>query len=153
MKRFASQFIFTYRDIDDALSINNPDFENYLGQMYPSELEIKDTTESKTFASYLDLLLSIGRGGQLHTSLYDKRYDFNFHITNSPFLSSNMPSSPVYGVFISQHIRYVRACRFHECLILRTVRLSNKLFGQGYVKERLRSSLRKVYGQYGDLIN
>ena len=24
--------------------INNPDFENYLGRMYPPELEIKDTT-------------------------------------------------------------------------------------------------------------
>ena len=36
--------------------------------------------------------------------------------------------------------------------ILRAVRLSNKLLGQGYVKERLRSSLRKFYGRYGDLI-
>ena len=34
-KRLASQFNFTYRYIDDVLSINNPDFENYLGQMYP----------------------------------------------------------------------------------------------------------------------
>ena len=41
--------------------------------MYPAELEIKDTTESTTSASYLDLLLSIGRDGQLHTSIYDKR--------------------------------------------------------------------------------
>ena len=39
--------------------------------MYPAELEIKDNTESRTSASYLDLLLSIGRDGQLHTSIYD----------------------------------------------------------------------------------
>ena len=97
-KRLASQFNFTYRYIDDVLSINNPDFENYLGQMYPPELEIKDTTESNTSASYLDLLLSIGRDGQPHAFLYDKRDDFNFHITNFPFLSSNIPSSPAYGV-------------------------------------------------------
>ena len=32
---------FTYRYIDDVLSINNPDFENYLGRMYPAEREIK----------------------------------------------------------------------------------------------------------------
>ena len=57
-KRLASQFNLTYRYIDDVLSINNPDFENYLGQMYPPELKIKDTTESDTSASYLDLLLS-----------------------------------------------------------------------------------------------
>ena len=97
-KQLASQFNFTYRYINYVLSINNPDFENYLGQMYPAELEIKDTTESNTSASYLDLLLSIESDGQLRTSLYDKRDDFNFHITNYPFLSSNIPSSPAYGI-------------------------------------------------------
>ena len=109
-------------------------------------------TESYTSAYYLDLLLSIDRDGQLHISLYDKRDDFNFHITNFPFLSSNIPSSLAYGVFISHLIRYARASSFYECFILRAVRLSNKLLGQGNVKECLRLSLRKFYGRYGDLI-
>ena len=86
--------------------------------MYPAELEIKDTTESNTSASHLDLLLSIGRDGQPHTSIYDKREDFNFHITNFPFLSSNIPTSPAYGVFISQLIRYARGWSSYGCLIL-----------------------------------
>ena len=111
-----------------------------------------NTTESTTSASYLDLLLSIGRDGQLHTSTYDKRDDFNFHITNFPFLSSNIPSSPAYGVFISQLIRYARACSSYECFILRARRLSSKLLKQGYLVERLKSSFRKFYGRYGDLI-
>ena len=100
-KQLASRFNFTYRYIDDVLSINNPEFENYLGQVYPIELEIKDTTESNTSASYLDLLLSIRRDSELHTSIYDKRNDLNFNITNFPFMSSNIPTSPDYGVFIS----------------------------------------------------
>ena len=137
-KRLASQFNFTYGYIDDVLSINNPDFEN------PTELEIKETTEGNT------LFLSIGRNCQLRTSLYDKCDDFNFRITNFPFLSSDIPSSPAYGVFISQLIRYASACSSNECFILRAMRLSNKLLGQGYVKERLKSSLRKLYGRYGD---
>ena len=112
----------------------------------------EDTTESTTSASYLDLLLSIGRDGQLHTSIYDKRDDFNFHITNFPFLSSNIPASPAYGVFISQLIRYARACSSYECFILRARRLSSKLLKQGYLVERLKSSFRKFYGRYGDLI-
>ena len=99
--------------------------------MYPPELEIKDTTDSNTSASFLDLLLSIGRDGQLYTSLYDKRDDFNFHNTNFPFLSSNILSSPAYGVFISQLIRYARASFSYECFILRALRLSNKLLRQG----------------------
>ena len=69
-----------------------------MGQMYSAELEIKASTESTTSASYLDLLLSIRRDGQLHTSIYEKRDDLNFHITHFPFLSSNIPSSPAYNV-------------------------------------------------------
>ena len=56
-----------------------------------------------------------------------KRDDFNFHITNFLFLSGNIPSSPAFGVFISQIIRYARACSSYECFILRAMRLSNKL--------------------------
>ena len=46
-----------------------------------------------------------------------------------------------------------RACSSYACFILRAVRLSSsKLLEQGYVRERLKSSLRKFYGRYGDLI-
>ena len=86
------------------------------------------------------------------STCWDKRDDFNFHITDFPFLSSNIPTSPAYGVFISQLIRYARACSSYGCFILMATRLSNKLLEQGYVKERLSSSLRKLYGRYGDLI-
>ena len=72
--------------------MNNPEFENILGQMYTAELEIKDRTESNTTASYLDLLLGRGRDGQLHTFIYEKRDDFNFNIKTFSFLGSNMPS-------------------------------------------------------------
>ena len=54
--------------------------------------------------------------------------------------------------FISQIKRYARACSSYECFILGAARLSSKLHGQGYVMERLKSSLRKFYGRYGDLI-
>ena len=69
-----------------------------------------------------------------------------------PFLSSNIPSSPAYGVFISQLIRNARACSSYDCFILRTRRISSKLLKQGYLVERLKSSFRKFYGRYGDLI-
>ena len=77
---------------------------------------------------------------------------FTTNVTMSTSISQNIPSSPAYCVFISQLIRYVRACSSYECFILRAARLSSKLLGQGYVMERLKSSLRKFYGRYGDLI-
>ena len=94
----ASRFNSTYRYIDVVLSIHYPDFENYLSQMYLTGLEIKNTAESNTFASFLDFVLSFRRDGLLHTSISDKRDDFNFHIKTFPFLSSHFSSSPVYEV-------------------------------------------------------
>ena len=90
--------------------------------------------------------------GQLHTSIYVKRDDFDFDITNIPFLRSNFLSSPAYGIFISQHIRYARACSSYECFILKARRLSSKILKQGYIVERLKSSFRKFYCRYEDLI-
>ena len=116
--------------------------------MYPADIEIKDTTEGNTSASYLDLFLSIGRDGQLRTSFNDKRDDFTFHIINFPFPRSNIPSSPAYGVFISQLSRNVKACSSYECFIMRAAWLSYKFLDQGYVRERSISSLRKIYGRY-----
>jgi hypothetical protein len=41
------------------LSINNPNFHDYVHLIYPDELKIRDTTKSDKFASYLDILLTV----------------------------------------------------------------------------------------------
>jgi hypothetical protein len=58
--------------------------QSYVDSLYPSELEIKDTTESYTSALYLDVLLNIVAGGKLKTKFFDKRDDFSFTIVNFP---------------------------------------------------------------------
>ena len=78
---------------------------------YLIELEIKDTTYTIRYASYLDLYLEIDSEGWLRTKLYDKRDDLNFPIVNFPFICSNIPA---YGVYISQLIGYSRACGSHQ---------------------------------------
>ena len=45
----------TFRYIDDLFSINNVDFGNYISAIYPSELELKDTSTSSTKVCYLDI--------------------------------------------------------------------------------------------------
>ena len=68
-KSLAVAFNSTFRYIDDVLSINNDRFHSYVDSIYPSELEIKDTTESSTSASYLDVLLNIDSGGKTNNSI------------------------------------------------------------------------------------
>ena len=113
----AQQFNFTYRYIDDVLSLKKKIAE-YLEFIYPRELEIKETTETAASFSYLDCYLYIDNG-KLTTRLYDKRDDFNFPIVNFPFLSSNISSAPAYGVYVSQLIRYDRTCSNYQDLMER----------------------------------
>jgi hypothetical protein len=107
-------------------------FNRLLRHAWADELEIKDTTESDKSASYLDILLNIDTNGRLTTSLFDKRDDFDFAIVNFPFLCSNIPLSPAYGVYISELIRYARACFAYEDFLKRGKLLTHKLMLQGY---------------------
>jgi hypothetical protein len=53
----ARAFNFTYRYIDDVLSINNSRFAEFIPLIYPPELEVKETTDTASSASFLDLCL------------------------------------------------------------------------------------------------
>ena len=152
-KKLAISFNFTFRYIDDVLSLNNPKFGDYVDRIYPIELEIKDTTDTARSASYLDLHLEIDNEGRLRTKLYDKRDDFNFPIVNFPFICSNIPAAPAYGVYISQLIRYSRACISYQDFRDRGLLLTRKLLNQGFLMVKLQSSLRKFYGRHHDLVD
>ena len=138
-----------YRYIDDLIDFNNKKFLDYLKEIYPSQLTVEKANKSDHLADYLDLTFIIDSGGKLSTRLYDKRDDFDFHTVNFPYLSSNIPSGPSYGVYISQLIRYARCCShyddFRYCLV-------DRLLSQGYIALRLEKSFKKFYGRYQDLI-
>ena len=80
------------------LNIDNPYFEQMLGEIYPTELQLNKANSSDTEAPFLDLNLSITNG--IVSSIYDKREGFNFEIVNFPFLDGDVPRSPSYGIYI-----------------------------------------------------
>jgi hypothetical protein len=49
-KNLALSFNFTFRYIDDVLSLNNSRFGDFIDCIYPIELDIKDTTDTDTSA-------------------------------------------------------------------------------------------------------
>jgi hypothetical protein len=103
-KKVARFFNFTFRYIDDVLSLNNSRFGDFVDRLYPIEFEIKDTTDTDRSASCVDLHLEIDSEGRLRTKRYDKRDDFDFPIVNFPFICSNVPVAPAYGVYIYIYI-------------------------------------------------
>ena len=77
-------FNSTFRYLDDLLNIDNPYFEQMVGQIYPTELQLNKANSSDTEAPFLDLNLSI-TNGIVSSKIYDKRDDFNFEIVNFQF--------------------------------------------------------------------
>ena len=102
----AKRFSRTVRYIDDLLTLNNPSFGTEIANIYPHELVLKKTTERSGMLSYLDTII----GGNYRTKIYDKRDDYSFHIVNFPYMNSNIPIKPAYGIYISQLVRgYVKS--------------------------------------------
>jgi hypothetical protein len=120
--------------------------------IYPPELEIRETTDTASSASFLDLYLEFDDNGQLSTKIYDKRDDFNFKIINFPNMCSNIPASPAYGVYISQLIRDARARSNYSEFLKRHLYLRNRLLDQGYTNIRLIRSLKRFIFRYQDII-
>ena len=80
-----------------------------VGQIYPTELQLKKANSSDTEALFLDLNLSI-TNGIVSSKIYDKQDDSNFEIVNFQFLDGDIPRSPSYGVYVSQLIHFARVC-------------------------------------------
>ena len=145
-KKLAKSFNFTFRYIDDVLSLNNSRFGDFVDHIFPIELKIKDTTYTDRSAPYLDLHLKIDSEGRLRTKIYYKRDDFNFSVVNFPFICGNIPAAPAYGVYISQMIRYSRACAScgsYQDFLDRGLLLTRKLLNHGFLLLKLKSSLRR----------
>ena len=102
-------FNSTSRYLDDLLNIDNSYFEQMVGQIYPTKLQLNKANSSDTEAPFLDLKLSV-TNGIVSSKIYDKWDDFNFEIVNFPFLNGDVSRSPSYGVYISQLIRFARVC-------------------------------------------
>ena len=74
----------TSRYLDDLLNIDNPYFEQMVGQIYPTKFQLNNANSSDTEALFLNLNFSI-TNGIVSFKIYDKR-DFNFEIVNFHFL-------------------------------------------------------------------
>ena len=139
------------RYLDDLLNIDNPYSEQMVGQIYPTEPQLKKANSFDTVAPFLDLNLAI-TNGIVSSKIYDKRDDFNFEIVNFPFLDGDVPRSPSYDVYISQLIRFARVYSYVDDFNSRNLFLTTKLLKQGYRYHKIRKAFSKFYHRHSELI-
>ena len=78
---------------------------------------------------------------------FRQSYDFNSLLWTFHLYART--SSPAYGVYISHLIRYSRD---HDCLD-RLLLLTRTIPNQGFLVDKLKSSLRMFYGRHHELVN
>ena len=147
----ALKFNFTARYIDDLLSLNNTLFINEIPNIYPQELVLNRTTESDVHVAYLDINISI-KHNYFTTNVFDKRDNFNFKIVNFPFLNSNIPNNPAYGVYMSQLVRIGRICCDYSSFVQRHYMITSKLVNQGFWYCQLCRIFKRFYKRYPLLV-
>ena len=79
-RKLAGFFDLPFRDIDDVFLLNNSKFVDFVDRIYPIKLEIKDTTYTARYASYIERHLEINSESRKFISI---------------------PVAPAYGVYIS----------------------------------------------------
>ena len=92
----------TSRYLNDLLNIDNPYFEQMVGQIYPTELQLNKANSSDTEAPLLDFNLSI-TNDIVSSKIYDKRDDFNFEIVKFHFLMEMFLALLLWCIFISAY--------------------------------------------------
>ena len=142
----------TSRYLDDVLVIDNPFFSSMHKSIYPPQLTLIKANSDDSEAAFLDLNLTI-IDGVISTKIYDKRDDYNFDIVNYPHLDGDVPRATSYGVYISQLIRFARACNSVSDFNTRNQIITNKLLNQGYRYNKLRKAFTKFYRRNSELVN
>ena len=103
-----------------------------------------EVNESNISAPFLDLDLSISNG-IISSKIYHKRDDFNFDVVNYPNLDGDVLRATSYGLYISQLIRFARACSSVEDFHIRNRTITEKILKQGYRYNKLRKIFSKFY--------
>ena len=79
-KQFIDKFNDTSRYLDDIFTIINPEFAEHIPDIYPRELQLSKENILRT-KKHFSLTFNIKViGSNIHTSVYDKRDDFEFPI-------------------------------------------------------------------------
>ena len=138
--------------LDNVLNINGVCFENMVGQVCPSGLQLSGAGASGAGAAFLGLRLSVS-GGIVSTGVCDKRDDFDFEVVGFPFLDGGVPRSASCGVCVSLLVRFAGASGCVTDFNTRNKLLTQKLLKQGYRYHKLRRTFSKFYRRYFDLIS
>ena len=93
--------------------------------------------------NFLDMHISMTENA-FHTTLYDKRNDFGFHITRLPFKSSNIPSKIFYSSVAAEVLRVYRITSELDQAVVSIKSLLGRMQNQGAVPQMMKRPITKI---------
>jgi hypothetical protein len=133
----ARHFQFTFRLIDDVLSVNNPHFHDaLLNGLYPAALSLNDTSVSPTRVHFVGMSIHC-TNNRLLVDIFDKRSEFPFNVIRYPHLDSAIPVHLPYGTFTGGLVRLYTMINDSDTFVNRCVELATLLRSKGCTLHRL----------------
>ena len=142
----------TSRYLDDIFTLDDPEFEKHIPDIYPTELQLNKANTSDKETSFLDLNIKV-IGSDVHTSVYDKRDAFGFPIVNFPWLSVMFPDSHRMVFTFLSGLDLLGVALAFRISILKNLQITSKLLTQGYRYHKLRKTFGKFFRSYSDLLS
>jgi len=134
------------RSIDNVISLNAPKFD--VDHIYLIELEINNITKKQLilFHTLTYTLKQTARVG------LERNFTTKEMISISHLHVATFQQHQHMGVFISQLVRYSRACGSYENFLDSGLQLATKLLKLGFLVVKLKSSLWKFYDRHADSV-
>ena len=138
------------RYIDDLLVLNEANFTQVAKEIYPPELELKQTNPCLSEAVFLDTNISV-TNKNICLKIFDKTDAFPFNVVKVGCSSSNMHSNVGYNMFYTQIIRFLRItnCVFNLRARIRLLFLS--FINARFTRERLVKKFFQLVNRHGNL--
>ena len=128
-----------FRCTDDIFSLNNSKFCDNVFRIYPTGLEINDTTDIPRAAAYIDLNLEIeNECCSQERNLQQKRL-FQFSSCEGSIYTKQHSNTCISanGIYIFQLICYPWACVSYSDFIDRELFLTTKLLNHGFASSKV----------------
>ena len=142
----------TSRYLDDIFTIDNPEFEKHIPDIYPTELQLNKAITSDKETSFLDLNIKVV-GSDVHISVYDKRDDFGFPIVNFPWLVVMFLDSHLMLFTFLSKLDLLDVALAFRITHSKNLQISSKQLTQGYRYHKLRKSFGKFFRLYSGLLS
>ena len=139
--------------LDDISTIDNPQFEKHIQDIYIPIGTSVDQSKYVRQRNFFPWFKYKSYWQWYHTSVYDKRVDFGFPIVNFHWLSRDVPRLRSYGVYISKLVRFARCCSSVSDFHSTNLQIISKPLTQGYRYHKLRKSFGKFFRSYFDLLS